>query len=325
MRQDPEPLPQAGESHPQASRPPGPAASFLATRYNQTDPGNGVQLDLAVPEQGGPGPAVPADLAHERFVRRERPRRWFLPIFLFLATCISTFWAGTTDGLIWPEANGYQLVTYWRDGLLYMAAVLAILLTHEMGHFLQAVRYGVPASLPYFIPMPFTPLGTMGAVIGMKEMPKNVYAEAQMALGGPILGSLGALACLIFWQVTGAPIFVALAFTGFLLNLFNLIPVSPLDGGRAMAAISPWGWLVGLALMVALFLRVQSLMLGFILLVGGMEVFNRWRSRGLDRAYYEATPRQRLTVTLVYFGLAAILVLAMFAVQPHLLGNRPVR
>jgi Zn-dependent protease len=171
-------------------------------------------------------------------------------------------------------------------------------------------------------PILFVPF--MGAVIGMREMPKNVFAEAQMALGGPILGSIGALGSLLIWQATGAPIFLALAYSGLMLNLFNLLPVSPLDGGRAMAAISLWGWLVGLVLLLLLFLQVHSLILGFILIVGGMEVFNRWKNRHADRAYYEATPRQRVLVAVVYFGLAAFLGVTMFLLQDQLNLNRPI-
>ena len=108
-----------------------------------------------------------------------RRRRVWLPLLLFIATAMSTFWAGSTA----REAEGpfellllfdqpaevvVRLLYGWREGMQYMLAVMSILLAHEMGHFLQAVRYRVPATLPFFIPMPFTPLGTMGAVISMR-------------------------------------------------------------------------------------------------------------------------------------------------------------
>lgn len=203
-------------------------------------------------------------------------------------------------------------------GLPFAAGFIALLFIHEMGHAIVLKRQGVQATAPLFIPF-------MGAFIGMKELPANAYREAQMALGGPLLGSVGALACLILWQATGSPLFVALAYVGCWLNLFNLIPVSPLDGGRAMAAISPYGWLLGLVLLLLLFLRLHSLFLGFILLVGGMEVFQRWQQRGHNRAYYQLTSRQRLTIAATYFGLAALLALSMAALQPHLLTNQPGR
>lgn len=201
-------------------------------------------------------------------------------------------------------------------GLPFALGFIALLFVHEMGHALILKRQGVKATAPLFIPF-------MGALIGMRELPKNAYAEAQMALGGPILGSLGALVCLILWQVTGSPLFLALTYIGCWLNLFNLIPLSPLDGGRAMAAISPFGWLIGLGLMFALFLRVHSLFLGFILLLGAMEVIQRWRTRRFNADYYTVSLRHRLLVATTYFGLAGILALSMAALQSHLLYHQP--
>ena len=245
-------------------------------------------------------------------------RTW--PLLLLLLTkakwltVLFKFKAFSTFSTMLLSIGAYAL--FW--GLPFAIGFVALLLIHEMGNALVLKRQGVKATAPLFIPF-------MGAVIGMKEMPKNVFAEAQMALGGPILGSLGALACLMLWQVTGSGLFLALAYTGFLLNLFNLIPISPLDGGRAMAAISPWGWLLGIALGVAIFLRFQSLILGFILVVGTVEVVQRWRGRREDRAYYEATGRQRLAVSAVYLGLAVTLALLMAVLQPELVGLRPGR
>lgn len=267
--------------------------------------------------------APPGDAAGERRQEQSPIMRWLMRLgplallaltkakWLLLIFKIPAFTTFSTLLLsLWVYAMAF--------GLPFAAGFIALLFIHEMGHALVMRQQGIKTTPVLFIPF-------MGALIGMKEMPKNVYAEAKMALGGPILGSLGALACLALWQVTGSPFFVALATTGFWLNLFNLIPVSPLDGGRAMAAISPWGWLAGLALLLLLFLRVHSIFLGFILVVGAMEVFNRWRSQGNDRAYYEATPRERLIVTVIYFGLAALLAFGVYALHGHVLLGQPVR
>ena len=201
-------------------------------------------------------------------------------------------------------------------GLPFAVGFIALLFVHEMGHALVLKQQGVRATAPLFIPF-------MGAFIGMKELPKNAYNEAKMALGGPVLGSLGALGCLVLWQTTGSPLFLALTYIGCWLNLFNLVPVSPLDGGRAMAAISPYGWLLGLGILLLLVLRLHSLFLGFILVIGGMEVFQRWRTRRENPEYYALTGRQRLLVAATYFGLAALLALAMGALEPQLLYHRP--
>ena len=131
--------------------------------------------------------------------------------------------------------------TIW--GLSFAVGFVLLLLVHEMGHVIALRREGIPASAPMFIPF-------LGAVISAKSLGDNAAAEARVGLAGPILGSLGAAACIVVWQVTGHDFWRALGFTGLFLNLFNLLPVLPLDGGRAMAAMAPWMWGVGLAVMV---------------------------------------------------------------------------
>ena len=113
----------------------------------------------------------------ESDLRLSPRRRLMLPLVLFVATCLSTFWVGAANWrpqLVETAADiQTKVAANWQQGLLYMGAVLAILLTHEMGHFLQTVRYRIPASYPLCIPVPFTPIGTMGAVISMDGMRAN--------------------------------------------------------------------------------------------------------------------------------------------------------
>jgi Zn-dependent protease len=277
----------------------------------------------------GPPPASPADpwaqASPHRDAGKRQPAllRWLQRGWPLLLLALSKLkWLAvlfklkvfTTFGSMLVSLAAYALFFGWQ----FAVGFIALLFIHEMGHAAVMRLQGIKTSPIVFVPF-------MGAVIGMREMPKNAYAEAQMALGGPILGSLGALAVLGLWQITGNPLFVALAYFGFFLNLFNLLPVSPLDGGRAMAAISRWGWLIGLALLLLLFLKVHSLIMGIILIVGGIEVFKRWRGQVEERAYYEVTGRQRLIVSCVYFGLAGLLAFGMFFLQTHMLINQPVR
>jgi Zn-dependent protease len=127
-----------------------------------------------------------------------RRRRIGLPLALFVATCASTFFAGATN---WEpflfldnlRHAGRAMARFWPQGLIYMAAVLAILATHEMGHFLMALRHRIPASLPYFIPIPFSPFGTMGAVIGMAGSRANRRQMFDLGLAGPLAGLAVAL------------------------------------------------------------------------------------------------------------------------------------
>ena len=115
-----------------------------------------------------------------------------LPVVLFIATCLSSFWVGAAN---WrPQSvesiEGIRgvVMAHWQQGLMYMGAVLAILLTHEMGHFLQTVRYGIPASYPLCIPVPFSLIGTMGAVISMDGMKANRKQIFDIGIAGPLAG-----------------------------------------------------------------------------------------------------------------------------------------
>lgn len=139
-------------------------------------------------------------------IGRPPRRRVALPLFLFVATCISTFWvgAGGWDPLVALSEPLQMLRDHWRQGAVFMMAVMGILLAHEMGHFLQAVRYGVPASLPYFIPFPIMPLGTMGAVIGLGGSQADRKQLFDIGLTGPLAGLAVALplTCLGFLQAT---------------------------------------------------------------------------------------------------------------------------
>jgi membrane-associated protease RseP (regulator of RpoE activity) len=115
-----------------------------------------------------------------------------IPLLLFVATCLSTYWVGAAD---WkPQQFGTfdqmweVMTTNWEQGLVYMGCVVAILLTHEMGHFLQTVRHHIPASYPLCIPVPFSLIGTMGAVISMDGMRANRKQIFDIGVAGPLAG-----------------------------------------------------------------------------------------------------------------------------------------
>jgi Zn-dependent protease len=174
-----------------------------------------------------------------------------------------------------------------------------------MGHVLQLRREGIRASAPVFIPF-------LGAAIAMKEMPKDAAMEARVGLAGPILGTIGALATYLAALALDSDLLMALAFTAFFLNLFNLLPVSPLDGGRAMAAVSPIGWLFGLGVMIALVIVRPNPVLLLIAVLAGFETWKRWRDRHEQSAYYESvTQPQRLAFFASWLGLIVLLAVLM--------------
>lgn len=250
----------------------------------------------ATAEQAPVGQAPSSEIVQAELVespestRRNRRRRVLLPVVLFLLTCLSTFFAGATGW--WPpdHMSGsmslapdpfFQLparlavLQHWREGLTYMLCVLAILLTHEMGHFVLTLVYGVRSSLPYFLPLPISPIGTMGAVIGMDGSRADRRQIFDIGLAGPIAGLIVAMPIvwigvsqLDFTHVTPAghqfglplalrwlvthlhpgthvatisqnqlnPYFMA-GWVGLLVTGLNMMPVSQLDGGHVTYAL----------------------------------------------------------------------------------------
>ncbi|HEX4009119.1 MAG TPA: site-2 protease family protein [Solirubrobacteraceae bacterium] len=203
-------------------------------------------------------------------------------------------------------------------GFSFAIGFVILLLVHEMGHVIALRREGIKASAPMFIPF-------LGALISARSLGDDALAEARVGLAGPILGSIGSALCLVIWQVTGHDYWRALAYTGLFLNLFNLLPVVPLDGGRAMAAMSPWMWFLGLGGIVALAFAFPNPIIILIAILAAYETYRRWEHRragGLEQqTYYRVSPRARLLVGVVYLGLVALLVIGMDATHlPRVLG-----
>jgi Zn-dependent protease len=205
-----------------------------------------------------------------------------------------------------------------------LAAVFVVLIfVHEMGHVIQLRREGIKASAPMFIPF-------MGAFIAAKSLGENALAEARVGLAGPILGSLGAACVAIAGVLLHSDLLLAAAYLGFLINLINLIPVVPFDGGRAMAAVAPVMWFLGLAGLVAIGVLLHNPFVLVFIVLAMFEFPRRWsqlRSRSLaSAAYYRVPKRSRVLVGLLYVGLAVALLLGMDATHilysnGHYLGN----
>ena len=212
----------------------------------------------------------------------------------------------STAGSMLVSVAAYALIWGWS----FAAGFVALLFVHEMGHYIQMRREGVKPSWMLFVPF-------LGAAVGARSLGGSALAEARIGLAGPVLGSLGAAAVLAVALATDEPFWHALAFTGFLLNLFNLLPMLPLDGGRAMAAMSPWMWWIGFGLVVVLVFLVPNPILILIAILGGFELYRRWRARRSGEegnpAYYRVKPAHRLAVGGVYVGLLVLLALGMDA------------
>lgn len=195
----------------------------------------------------------------------------------------------------------YALAWGWSYGV----AFVLLILVHEMGHVYALREFGVRASVPVFIPF-------VGAFVALKEMPKDARIEAWTAIAGPIVGTGGAMLCWSAALYTGSSFWMAIAYTGFFINLFNLIPVRPLDGGRTAAAISPKLWIAGFIGVLALFVRSFNPLLLVILILAGRNIYEHWKKKDeTNKGYYDVDRTTRMKITAVYFGLLAFLPVAM--------------
>ena len=198
-------------------------------------------------------------------------------------------------------------------GPAFGLGLLALIAVHESGHLLFARREGVAVGMPVF-------LGPFGAVIGLRQPPRDARQEAVIAIGGPVVGTAGSLAVLL-WGLTLPDgylhgLLVSLAYFGFFLNLFNLVPMSPLDGGRVASALSRWANLLGLAVVAGLVVVMAGAgtlnpFLVLILLLGGLSTVQRFRQARVHPEYAVMAPATRLWIGVAYLGMLAITAIGM--------------
>ena len=201
--------------------------------------------------------------------RRVPRRRLRLHVLLFIATCLSTLLAG---GFLFRihATDAFN----WVGGLTYSLLIMTILFCHEMGHYIQTRRYGIPATLPFFLPMPISPFGTFGAVIGMDPRFGDRKAVFDIGITGPLAGLVPTLVCCVVgvqmigepapvgvdaqqwgdplllellywcrfgplpegWDVPLNPVLWA-GWVGLLVTSLNLLPIGQLDGGHLLYAM----------------------------------------------------------------------------------------
>ncbi len=222
----------------------------------------------------------------------------------------------TTGGTMLISVVVYAFIFGWR----YAVGFVALLFVHEAGHYIAAKQRGLKVGAPTFIPF-------VGAWIQLKDQPHDAETEAFVGLGGPLLGTVGALA--VYWlaQSSGAPWLLAVAYSGFFLNLFNLIPLSPFDGGRITAVLSPRVWLVGVPVLGALFVYRPSPMLILIAVLAAPQVWKaiKYRSDSVEaQTYYAVSTRTKLEYGAYYLVLLAFLALMTYDVHEQLQALRVV-
>lgn len=214
-----------------------------------------------------------------------------------------------SGGSMLLSLGAYALLYGWG----YAAGFVGMLLVHETGHYLAARNRGLDVGLPTFLPF-------VGAWIELKDQPLDANTEAAIGIAGPMLGSAAAFCTYLYAQHSGEPVFYAVAYAGFMLNLFNLIPLTPLDGGRIVAAISPLLWLVGLPLLAGIFIwRPNPLIfvIGLLAIPQVWQGLRDWRS-GSSAAYYRVSTATRMAFGAQYLFLVMALVLFAFDVHERL-------
>lgn len=184
-------------------------------------------------------------------------------------------------------------------GIWYAIGLVLLLFAHEFGHVMAARTVGVASSWPLFIPF-------MGAVVRLGRAPVNVKAAANIAIGGPALGTLSALFCMALFFWTDSLLLLVLAYTGCLLNLFNLIPCDPLDGGKIGEAISPHLWRLGSCVIAGLLFYTGNALI-FCIFLFSLRKLWKAPAGAVELRYYQLTGRQRLKVFFWYIGLIAVL------------------
>jgi Zn-dependent protease len=210
----------------------------------------------------------------------------------------------TVGGTMALSVFAYSLVWGWR----YAAGFVALIFIHEMGHYLAARQRGLNVGAPVFIPF-------VGAWIALKDKPMNAETEAYIGYAGPLVGTLGALACYFYARYTGERLFLALAYAGFFLNLFNLIPLSPFDGGRITAVLSPRVWLVGVPMLIGLFVWQPSPLLILVAVLAAPQVLMAFRydpALPENRIYYGTSLETKITYGFYYLALLGFLAVMCY-------------
>jgi Zn-dependent protease len=204
----------------------------------------------------------------------------------------------------------------WYFGWIFAAGFVFLIFVHEMGHVIAAKWLGIPVTAPVFIPF-------IGAAILMKQNPRDAWTEALMAYGGPLAGCIGSWIAWYASLLLNQDWLMAVASASFIINLFNLIPFQPLDGGRICAAISTWFWVIGLMMLAAAVFYFHAIPIWLVALIL-FVAFPRIKETFLlpptpeMQRYYTTHISNRLTMALMYLGLIAALLLGYWDASQHL-------
>jgi Zn-dependent protease len=225
-------------------------------------------------------------------------------LFLLLVSGLKWGKLATSGGSMLLSLVVYATIWGWR----YAAGFIALLFAHEMGHYVAARQRGLDVGAPAFIPF-------VGAWIALKDQPVDVETEAYVAIAGPVVGTAAALAVYLWARSEDSGLLLAIAYSGLFLNLFNLLPISPLDGGRVTAALSPRIWFLGVPVLLALVLYRPSPMLVIVAILAAPQLVKAWRfdPKAPENIAYYGVPLQ----TKLEYGAAYLVLAALLAIMTH--------
>lgn len=204
------------------------------------------------------------------------------------------------------------IISYtWIYGFPFALGFVALIFFHEMGHYLAAKEKGLNVGLPTFIPF-------LGAWIELKEQPMNVADEAYIAFAGPFTGTIAAFVFYYYGRIYDSQLAIALAHSGFFLNLFNLIPFHPLDGGRIIAILSPMFWFFGCPLLLIMWYYTSSPLLLLIAILGIPSLKEAWEmfnNPNLRRNYYSVSTEAKFEYGSLYLLLIVVLSYMLYYIK----------
>jgi Zn-dependent protease len=232
--------------------------------------------------------------------------------FLILLSGLKWGKLATSGGSMLLSLVVYATIWGWR----YAAGFIALLFAHEMGHYVAARQRGLNVGAPAFIPF-------VGAWIALEDQPVNVETEAYVAIAGPVVGTIAALAVYLWARSEDSGLLLAIAYSGLFLNLFNLLPISPLDGGRVTAVLSPRIWFLGVPILLALMLYRPSPMLVIVVILAVPQLMKAWRydpQAPENLAYYGVPLQTKFEYGAAYLALAALLAVMTYDVHEMLSG-----
>lgn len=228
-------------------------------------------------------------------------------VFLLLFEKIRILFVNPFEGfgaVQYAVAGGSFVVTIaayaTQAPLAVVVGFVVITLVHEIGHAVAIRAKGLRAGFMVFIPF-------IGGAVTLKDQPRTAYDDAIIGLAGPFAGTIASLACLQVYKWLHDPLWLLIAFLGFVLNLFNLLPLGMLDGGRISAAITKWMWVFGGGALVYKVWDQPNPLTIIILVLAAFQVYAALIREKTDAHFYEVTPPQRAAIAVLYFTLVIFL------------------